>query len=129
MTARHGHERMDELLRAIDELVIYSLKSVQKTIINDKHCFEMYGYDIMLDVDLKPWLLEVNASPSLTASSPVDYDLKFRLLDDLLNVIDMENRLTGKEKRIGQSFFVGFSKTILGFDLHLKKTLVVSVES
>ena len=50
MTARHGHERVDELLRAIDELVIYSLKSVQKTIINDKHCFEMYGYDIMLDV-------------------------------------------------------------------------------
>ena len=101
MTARHGNERVDELLCAIDELVIYSLKSVQKTIINDMHCFEMYGYDIMLDVDLKPWLLEVNASPSLTASSPVDYDLKFRLLDDLLNVIDMENRLTGKEKRIG----------------------------
>ena len=56
----------------------------------------------MLDDDLKPWLLEVNASPSLTASSPQDYDLKYRLLDDMLNVIDMENRLTGKEKRIGK---------------------------
>lgn len=38
------------------------------------------------------WLLEVNASPSLTASSPDDYDLKCRLLDDVLNVVDLENR-------------------------------------
>jgi len=101
LTAKHGHERVEELMSGIDELIIYSLKSVQKVIINDKHCFELYGYDIMLDDDLKPWLLEVNASPSLTASSPVDYELKYRLLDDMLHVIDMENKLTGKEKRIG----------------------------
>ena len=25
-------------------MVIYSLLSVQKVMINDKHCFEMYGY-------------------------------------------------------------------------------------
>jgi len=38
------------------------------------------------------WLIEVNASPSLTASSREDYDLKCRLLDDVLNVVDLENR-------------------------------------
>ena len=38
------------------------------------------------------WLIEVNASPSLTASNQEDYDLKFGLLQDVLNVIDMEGR-------------------------------------
>ena len=38
------------------------------------------------------WLIEVNASPSLTASSKEDYDLKYGLLEDVLNVVDLENR-------------------------------------
>ncbi|CAF4517155.1 unnamed protein product, partial [Rotaria magnacalcarata] len=70
----------------MDDIFIKSLQSVQKIMINDKHCFELYGYDILLDANLKPWLIETNASPSLTASNQEDNELKNRLLDDMINV-------------------------------------------
>ena len=101
LTAKHGHEVIRRLFQQLDEIFIKSLQSVQKIIINDKHCFEMYGFDIMFDDTLKPWIIEVNASPSLTASSPTDYDLKVGLLEDMLHIVDMEGRLSGSEKRVG----------------------------
>ena len=33
----------------------------------------------------------MNASPSLTASSKEDYELKFGLLEDMLCIVDLEN--------------------------------------
>ncbi|KAI0229101.1 putative tubulin polyglutamylase TTLL9 [Lamellibrachia satsuma] len=101
LTAKHGVDAVAVCFSEMDDIFIKSLQSVQKVMINDKHCYELYGYDILLDDNLKPWLIEVNASPSLTASSKEDYDLKYGLLEDVLNVIDLENRLTGREKRVG----------------------------
>lgn len=69
-------QQVNKLFREIDTIFIVSLLSVQKVMISDKHCFELYGYDILVDNTLKPWLLEINASPSLTASSKEDYALK-----------------------------------------------------
>ncbi|OEH76183.1 tubulin-tyrosine ligase family protein [Cyclospora cayetanensis] len=64
---------------------------LSRTILHDKHCCELYGYDVIVDSSLKPWLLEVNASPSLTATTEEDYRFKFAMLDDLLSIVDMEN--------------------------------------
>lgn len=69
--------------------------------INDKHCFELYGYDVLIDANLKPWLIEVNASPSMTANTDQDFKLKVDLLDDTMTIIDMEKVLSGTEEQIG----------------------------
>jgi hypothetical protein len=50
------------LFNSMDQLIIHSLKAVQNVMINDRHCFECYGYDVLIDADLKPWLVEVQLS-------------------------------------------------------------------
>ncbi|XP_052130109.1 probable tubulin polyglutamylase TTLL9 [Frankliniella occidentalis] len=101
LTTAHGPADVDRLFQRIAHVVMTSLRSVQQAILQDRHCFELYGYDVLLDEELNPWLLEVNASPSLTATDPEDYRLKYQLLEDVLNVIDMEGKLTGHERQVG----------------------------
>lgn len=36
-------------LLAVEQLIIHSLKAVQNVMINDRHCFECYGYDVLID--------------------------------------------------------------------------------
>jgi tubulin polyglutamylase TTLL4 len=68
------------LFTRIKDVLIKTLISVEPHITNHmnrntKHkniCFELYGFDILIDENLKPWLLEVNVSPSLSSSSPFD---------------------------------------------------------
>lgn len=55
------------------------------------HLFR-YGYDIIIDENLKPWLLEVNASPSLSADTVDDHTLKYGVLTDVLDLVDLEHK-------------------------------------
>ena len=36
---------------------------------------ELFGYDLMIDEDCNPWLIEVNSSPSMEHSTPVTTEL------------------------------------------------------
>ncbi len=43
LIARHGAEATHELFHNIQNLIIRCLLAVQPAMINDKHCFELYG--------------------------------------------------------------------------------------
>lgn len=55
-----------------------------------QNCFEVFGFDILLDSDLKPWLVEVNLSPSLSSDSPLDHTIKGHLLTDCFNLVQIK---------------------------------------
>ena len=38
---------------------------------NRKYCFEIFGYDFMIDDVMKVWMIEVNTNPCLEQSSPI----------------------------------------------------------
>ena len=67
--SRHGVAKADKLFADIQAVIMRALLAVQNIMISDKHCFELYGYDMLFDDTLKPWLFEVNASPSVRASA------------------------------------------------------------
>eukprot|EP00906_Rhabdomonas_costata_P035348 RCo049660 len=92
LMSKVGEQEANQLFADIQGVMLRALLAVQKLMISDKHCFELYGYDILIDADLKVWLLEVNASPSISAETSADYDLKFNLLMDMLNLVDMEGK-------------------------------------
>lgn len=87
LESTRGKEVSDKLFDEITWLVVHSLKSVASIIANDRHCFECYGYDIIIDNNLKPWLIEVNASPSLTSTTSTDRVMKYNLINDVINII------------------------------------------
>ncbi|KAI9337992.1 tubulin-tyrosine ligase family-domain-containing protein [Obelidium mucronatum] len=51
------------------------------------NCFELLGFDMIIDANLNPWLIEVATSPSLTCEGPLDMEIKGALVADLLTLI------------------------------------------
>uniref|UniRef100_A0A2K5EJF7 Tubulin tyrosine ligase like 13 n=1 Tax=Aotus nancymaae TaxID=37293 RepID=A0A2K5EJF7_AOTNA len=73
-------------------------------------CFEILGFDILLDDKLKPWLLEVNHSPSFTTDSRLDQEVKDVLLCDSMTVVnlracDKRKVMEGEKRRVKERLF------------------------
>eukprot|EP00741_Cyanophora_paradoxa_P009015 tig00001428_g8728.t1 len=84
-------ERLWGRVRAIICLTLLSLATAVKK--GAPAAFELYGFDVLLDADLKPWLLEVNAAPALGLDGPVDALVKEPMLADLMAAVEGEDRL------------------------------------
>lgn len=89
LLSKYGEEQTEKAFFEIQELIIKTLIATSKIISNDKRCFQLYGFDVMFDANLKPWLIEINGSPSMTANTSVDRVLKNGLLDDTLTIINL----------------------------------------
>ena len=87
----------DLIIKAILSGEHYVNASVKKYNLHRNNCFEVFGYDVILDSELKPWLLEVNLSPSLACESPLDLTIKSTLLADTFNMIGVKKYDRRKE--------------------------------
>lgn len=98
------------LMSRIEDVIIKTLIAAEPQIVNTWHqganystasataiqqvtpnqtCFEIYGFDVMVDEELQPWLLEVNVFPSFSSSSPYDKRIKTQLIADVFTLIGL----------------------------------------
>ena len=50
-------------------------------------CYELYGFDVVLDNTLRGWVLEANTGPALQAPGPLDRKIKHRMVADMLHLV------------------------------------------
>ena len=59
-------------------------------------CFHILGMDIFLDKKCKPWLLEVNHTPSFSTETPLDYQIKKEVIEDTIKILNMNVKRKNK---------------------------------
>jgi hypothetical protein len=70
------------------ELIVKSTFSVRKKLdpLKRKYCFELFGYDFMIDEDFNMWLIEVNTNPCIEESSNILKMYLPRMIEDMMKL-------------------------------------------
>ncbi|KAF4130383.1 Tubulin-tyrosine ligase family [Phytophthora infestans] len=79
---------VEQVKRSIEEVVLKALLCGEDHIPFQVNSFDLLGYDILLDADLRPWLIEINSSPSMARDIDLDYQVKDAMMLDTLRVVD-----------------------------------------
>ncbi|XP_023239432.1 tubulin monoglycylase TTLL3-like [Centruroides sculpturatus] len=103
--------------------IISILHGSQEQMVGRNNRFELYGADFMIDEQLHPWLIEINASPCLAPSTPVTRLLCANVIDDTLKIV-LDRRVNNKCS-IGH-FELGYQGDVVPWTEFSDRTLVLT---
>ncbi|XP_017845176.1 tubulin polyglutamylase TTLL13 [Drosophila busckii] len=114
---RHNYD-VAEFWSNVDDVIIKTVLSAWPVLKHNYHacfpghdtiqaCFEILGFDILVDWKLKPYILEVNHSPSFHTNEQVDREVKRPLIKDTLTLVstvlaDKKQIMREDRKRVKQ---------------------------
>ena len=90
----------EAIMESIDDLIVKTMITAQPSLwqvyrscqpedVENQLCFQILGFDVMIDEHLKPWLIEVNHAPSLATESVFDMHLKKKLVEDTVRLLNL----------------------------------------
>ena len=90
------------LMTQIHDIIVKTLISIQPKLLHTYNvlqprskehdmCFEVLGFDIFIDENVKPWLIEVNHMPSYQTDSDLDLSVKEKLIRDTFTLININS--------------------------------------
>jgi len=80
-------------------------------------CFEVLGFDILIDSKLKPWVIEINISPSFNVDTPLDFRIKKGVIEETIKLLGLSQFRKMKYKKKEKS---EFQKRVLSGKMHRK---------
>ncbi|KAG9390775.1 Tubulin-tyrosine ligase/Tubulin polyglutamylase [Carpediemonas membranifera] len=83
----HGEEVYVTMMEDMRRAIVNTLVVGQTAVRHRKHTYELFGVDVVFDTELKPWVLEVNSSPTLEHSSYVTARLVPEAMKGLVAVL------------------------------------------
>ena len=92
----------DEIYEKMKNAIICSFDSGKHEIVYRENCFELYGYDFMIDNELNVFLIEINSSPAMDYSTSITQKLVQEMSENLIQIV-IDKRETCRDfERIGK---------------------------
>ena len=93
-------------------IITETLKAGQENIRHKNNCFEVYGFDFVIDQELSPWLIEVNLSPACAERTEHLKEILSSMGDGVLDLIEVKHELykRGIEQIVQPSPILPFPK-------------------
>lgn len=94
------HFSVEDMMTSIEDIAVkaaiaaqpalaHAFRACQPDDVENSVCFQILGLDIMIDSNLKPWLIEVNHLSSFGTDSPLDKKIKQDLIQDTFQLLNL----------------------------------------
>jgi tubulin polyglutamylase TTLL6/13 len=104
-------------------------KKMVKTQNERSRLFEILGFDIMIDADLKPWLIEVNNNTNMVGGLPFDQTIKMPVIKGALEIVHLKHsfrrKVMARQKGTKRALFDGRKESERALATNWRQILLV----